>query len=528
MRLCVICLLCVLLLVTEIVGGNGQTVDDEISNPGAGAPEQQSQDKSDILYRVIKADEGGWKASDVGAPFEDGAQVYCHKDISRCASSGVDFLSNEMTILCNVEDSDSTLIRVKCEGEDKSRLMLDECCEIATLEDTSVYATPKGLIHYATWGSTEPVTIIVGMKMVEERYEKELLRRYNGVPLPFMYFADWDYNSKKDKYDIDSNIPTRVQQSTLYQPPFYRTLLKEQTDVVSDKVSLAERIKDLRMNFLGGPFLNSWFTMREALESVPDPSAHFFVKSIHADYGSGVHVTNRKTLRILYEQNANLIGAQVVVEEAVPDLLQISGNQIDIKFYFLIHAGRAYMHQNAEVVLSSRNVLVNGTASPPRKKLSKECLHSFVTVKSSEKEKQWTEAILAQIVASLPVMEPVIRATAEDSDGKLFHIFAGKAMIRENGQALIVSFTEWPIVDWEDTHYNSTECDESTSTMSPKARKILYEEALSVMYCDFFSIVLGLANTTSITDDSESSFILSGRVREAIGFRIPTAEKNIV
>jgi len=155
----------------EQVPEDAKSLHHDVSNDEIHAVPKKKV-KTGGLYRVIKAHEGGWKKSDVAAPFKTGAQVFCHKDMTLCSSGeGVDFLSNEKTVLCEVEVADTTLIRVKCEDREKSQLMSDECCETATTEDTSVYATPRGLIHYATWGNTEPITIATGMKIVEDSYE---------------------------------------------------------------------------------------------------------------------------------------------------------------------------------------------------------------------------------------------------------------------------------------------------------------------------------------------------------------------
>jgi len=355
----------------------------------------------------------------------------------------------------------------------------------------------------------------------------QLRSRYGNVPVPFLYFADWEWDRKLKKFTIDSNIPHRVKKSSLYQPPFFRTLLRQETDTISDKWKLAERIKALGMNFKGSPFPVTYFTIPEALAEVTDPVAQFFIKSIKDDYGSGVHVQSRETLNALWESHAAIQGVQVVIQEVMTDLSQIVGHQFDIKFYVLISSGRVYMHQNAEIVLSSRQVF-NGTSMqkerhPESSLLDRECIHSFLSSRSTGKGKQWLEAIHAQLVATLPVMEPVIQATATENDGNAYHIFAGQAIIRENGEALIKSYVDWPIVDWTDTGFNDTTCDDSTSDLkSLEERKAGYEETLSTMFGDFFAISLGLANTTAFTDDSESRVLLDGRVREAIGFRIPS------
>lgn len=477
------------------------------------------------LYRVVNAAEGGWKASDVGAPFKIGSIVYCHKDTSNCSSDdglgeGVDFLSNERTLECKVEAEETDLVRVKCEKEDNTRLLSPECCETATPADTSVYATPDNLVHYATWGNTEPITIATGMKLVEETYGAQLRTRYEAVPVIFLYFADWEFDKTADTWAIDNVVPRRVAKSSVYHAPFHRTLSRAQTEILSNRRKLALRIKQLGMNSKGGPFLATYFTLEQALTAVKEPTAEFFVKYIADGYAGGIHAQSHEELSALWEKHRT---SDVVIQEVLTDLAQLSGHQFDIKFYVLVHSGRVYMHQNAEVVLQPRRIF-NGTTTQQGKPSplgDNECVHSFLSNKSTGMERGWLEAIRAQLVAALPVMEPVVRATSAD-DGRLYQIFAGKAMIREsNGDAVIVSFSDWPVVDFPDTGYDSPVCDDSTSELSIEQRKAAYEQTIGEMLGDFFSIALGVANTTAIADDEESCFLIGGRVREAIAFRSP-------
>ena len=486
------------------------------------------------LYRVVKAAEGGWITSNVGAPFDIGAAVKCHKDAVVCSSGeGVDWLSKQRTLECTVEVADTSRIRVKCEGEEKSKLLSDDCCERWVNEDTSVYATaPQGLIHYATWGYTEPVTIATGMNIVEQTYEAELKRRYGNQPVLFLYFADWDYDEKQNKYLVDHNIPRRVEQSSFYKGPFHRTLIRQQTDPIADNWQLAKRVKAMGMNVKGGPFPVTFLSLLEALDAVQEPTAQFYINSIKDKYGmAGVHIWNRELLYEMWEKRAVIQGDQVVIREIIPDFSQILNRHFDIKFWVLVHAGRVYMHQNAEVVLSPREVF-NGTVRPRgfdqqkshHSLMRRDCLHSFLSNKSTGKEKGWLEAIHAKLVAALPIMEPVIHATTTENDGKLYHIFRSSAMIRENGEALITGFSEWPICDWDDTGYNHTfDCDgdETTSELSVEERKAGYETSVSTMFGDFYAIALGLGNTTFLSDDTNSCFLFDGRVREVIGFQSP-------
>lgn len=495
-------------------------VDDRISlrvsDQTLPADSHEDMKQTDRLYRVIKAEKGGWERSDVAAT-EKGSYVYCHKDITQC-DEGVDWLSQHRTMLCKVQERDTTLIRVKCDNQDEIQLLPDECCEAASAADTCVYATPKGLIHYATWGNYEPVTIAGGMKIVEDTYEAQL--RTGSPPVLLNYFADYVYDTDKEEFQIDSNIPFRVEQSSLYKPPHYRALLREQVYEISDKWQLLKRIKALEMNFLGGPFPVTYLTILEALTEVDDPTAHFFIRSLKDDYGTGVLVESREQLNGLWERHATIQGVQVVIQPVIQDLSLMHDHSFDIAFYVLVHAGRVYMQQNAQVLLTPRQVFNGSDNKQQESSIDNDCVHSFLSNKSTGKEKQWLEAIRAQLVATLPVLEPVIHATAEDNDGTTYQVFAGKAMIRDTGEALIRSIVDWPVVDWDETGYNNTSC-ASIGKKTIDERKTEYEETLSIMHGDFFAIVLGLANTTAVTDDSET-FLLDGRVREVVGFQRPS------
>jgi hypothetical protein len=474
------------------------------------------------LYRVLTAEEGGWRKSDVTA-LKAGAEVYCHRNVSLCSSGeGVDWLSPEKTMGCKIQESDNSLMQVKCNGQEASQLISAECCEPAGfLDDTPVYATPEGLIHYATWGGTEPRNIAKGMMMVEQTYGNELISRYGNEPVLFLHFADWEYDEKKDNYSIDNNVPARVHGSPRYKPPYYRSMLKQDYIEVTKQWKLIKRIKALGMDVMGGPFPRTYLSILEALTEVEDRTAQFFIRSLYDNYGTGIHVDSRDILAALWERRAKVAGSQVVIQEVITDLSHIRGQAFDIMFYILIHAGRVYMHQNAQVVLVPRQVFFNGTKQK-EPVIEQECAHSFLSSKSAGKEKQWQEAIFAQLVAALPVLEPVIRVTAEDAEGKLYHLFSVTGMIRENGEALIRNFNEWPVVDWKETGYDRASC-AWLGELSVDERKRAYEDTLSTMFGDFFAIVMGLGNTTAFTDDSECSCaLLDGRVREAIGFQSPS------
>ena len=473
------------------------------------------------LYRVLTAEEGGWKPSDVTA-LKAGKTVYCHRNVSLCSSGeGVDWLSSERTMGCEIQESDTSLIQVKCDNEDKSQLMPAECCERARLGDTPVYATPKGLIHYATWGGTEPINIATGLKMVEETYEQELKSRYGNEPVMFLHFADWEYDQENETYPVDTYVPLRVHESPLYKPPYYRSMLKQDYTEITKEWKLIKRIKALGMNVMGGPFTRTYLSMLEALTEVEDQRAQFFIRSLRDNYGTGIHVDSRELLNDLWERRAKVAGSQIVIQQVITDLSQIQNHAFDIGFYILIHAGRVYLHQNAQVILVPRDVFVNGTKQKDPV-IKHECAYSFLSNKSTGREKQWQEAIFAQLVAALPVLEPVIRVTAEDAEGKLYHLFSGTAMIRENGEALIRNFNEWPVVDWKETGYDRASC-APLSELAVDKRRSAYEDTLSTMFGDFFGIVMGLGNTTAVIDDSECSCaLLDGRVREAIGFQSPS------
>lgn len=485
------------------------------------------------LYRVVTAEEGGWKSSDV-KDFEAGAPVLCHKNLTDCfAGEGVDWFSQERTEPCDVEEIEASLIRVKYDEE--SRLVPAECCETFRWDDTCIYATPQGLLHHATWQDSMilPENALRGMKIVEDSYGNQIRRRFDELPVLVLNFGYVEYDEKDEVLLVDINIPFRVTHSSRYEAPYYRSMKHKQVSLIADELELMKRSKDLGMNAKGGPFPLTYFSIPQALAEVDEPTMQFFIRSLpQHGYGTGLYASSLSHLGKLSQNSKVLDGSEYFIQEIIDDFDLILGHEFHIEFYILFHAGRVYMHQNAKILLEPLIQCDNSTkqyrewpeSSPIG--IETECIHSFLSIQSTGKERQWMESIFDTLITILPVLEPVIQATAADTDEKLYHIFSAKAMIRQNDKVLITSVLAWPIVDWLETDYGGDSCTSATK-LSLEETYLAYEDSVSTMYGDFFAIVLGLANTTT-TNDVESCSLLDGRVREVIDYQSASKATKIL
>jgi hypothetical protein len=493
--------------------------------------DKESQDDNEIPrpYHVVNASEGGWPPSLLSGPFQPKEEVYCHSNRNNCLTGeGVDHLFTDRRLWCDVgEMLDDGIVHVYCEEDqdDDGRVIPMECCERSLLGDTSIYSTPHGHIHYATSGS-DPRTVIEGMRRLESAYEDRLQSlESDETPLLLYYRHIVESTGENEKYLVDPNVPLRIQKSSQYRA--HRALLKETSDLLENKHAVAMRTEKLGLNAKGGPFPVTYFSCEDALHAVADASAQFYIKPSFAAWGEGIQVKTRAELSTMLETDECGFGDDdVIIQEGITDHALIGGRRFDIRFYVLVHAGRVYRHQNSMAKWThgpAYNASSTEEASAfTQKYLSDQVvIFAFLTNRSVGKGKQWLDAIHAQLAAALPAMAPVIDATGVE-DTNLFHIFGVDAMIRENGEAVVTEFNDWPSVDW--VRGQVTTLDENgqeNGERSTTRGRAMYEEVVSTMFADFFAIVLGLADTgtclESSSDDAQSCRpILEGRVREVI------------
>lgn len=375
-------------------------------------------------YRVVSSAHGGWPSSFVSGSFDIGEEVYCHADASSCDSGeGVDYLFRERSLWCDVledtagnDESTADHVRLTCEETEEEITMPSECCERFRSGDTTVYATPQGLVHYATFGDG-PRTVAIGMQTMEQTYET-VLRERQATEQPMLLY----YRNDDDPYSENSNIPLRVKQSSRNLASIHRTLLKSQTDIVEGKFDAAVLAQEVGLNVQGGPFPVTYFSYEEALKSTDDASAQFFVKPAWASWGRGIEVKTRAELMEMWENDAeeNATTGELIIQEAITDLKLIGGCRFDIRFYILVHGGRVYLHDTG---IATWPPGVPFDASSPQqatdfahKYLTEydeedDLLNTFLSSETTGEGKRWLDAIYHQIVASLPFLEPLIHAT---------------------------------------------------------------------------------------------------------------------
>ena len=484
-------------------------------------------------HLVVNASEGGWPSSIFSGPFDSQDVVYCHVFLDRCDDGeGVDMLSHTDVLWCDVDDMvNASHVRVECSEDDDDeeediRIMPVECCERQLAGgDEPVYATPQGLVHYATWGGDEPRTVIEGMRILEDVYKDEL-KKSEQKPI-LLYYRHVECCDENEEYLVDWNVPLRVQRSVRYQAPLYRALLTDTVDIIESKWSLAMLAEKAGLNVEEGPFPVTYFSCRQALDAVQDPAALFYIKISHSARGEGIQVKTRPELLKMIETGECDVDSddeEFIIQQGITDLALIGGRRFDIRFYILVHNGCLYMHLNS-LIMWTPGLTHDPTSTQQahdfvlRELHQKDRVYSFTSNKTTGKCKQWLDTIHEQLIATIPVLEPILTSTAENDN--LYHIFGGDAMIRENGNVIFTEFNDWPSVQWHDGQvgYLDDNGEESGERSRSKGRQA-YEETVSQVLADFFAIVLGLART------DEKDGILEGRVQEVIAQPATCVQKD--
>jgi len=284
------------------------------------------------------------------------------------------------------------------------------------------------------------------MDLVERTYLSELRNCTEESPRILLYAQGWEYSYYYRGHQENWNVPLRVQESLLYQQPFPRLLTRDDTNHLDSKWNVAETSEILGLNVKGGPFPVTYLSCKAALQAVTDPRAQFYIKPVLASLGYGIQVKTRVELQ---QWGGCIYGGvkEVIIQEGITDQALIGGRRFDVRFYILMHKGRVYMHQNAVLTWppgTEYNASSTEEASAFAQKYlvdydeENDLVSAFLTSKSTGKGKEWLAEIHKQLVAALPVMEPVVSATEAKHDN-VYHIWGCDAMIRENGEAILVS-----------------------------------------------------------------------------------------
>ena len=456
-------------------------------------------------HEIVNASEGGWPVAHdeaLKAPFEEDDDVVCYT---------VDSVQGYLDLrYCKVQSTTDHIISLICGFDGVVTEIAEECCERYSMDDTTVFKSPGNGLHYSIiW---ETLGVMRGFYELERQYpnisfDDDTIFAYYG-------FDGWsdetdDEDEDEEHYWIDTNFPKRVEKSTNKYKRRWYSLTHEISYLIDDKLKLARRAHEAGLVGLG-PFPKTYLSCEAALESVSDPDALFYVKLPDAAWGVGVEVITREELEWNLEETDEC-EEDLIFQEAITDLALISEQRFDIRFYILVHGESVYLHENSHANFhASDDETFDGTSADQANAFVKK-FHSTGHVSAFlDKDHQtggWMNALYKALGEALPVFEGLFNVTAKDHDR--YHIFGGDAMIRENGEAIVVEFNDWPSMSAVGgvhlTTLDITGVEVGERTYKGGREKSLSEKG--IVLCDFFAIVMGLVDTNSAT-------ILDGRVRK--------------
>ena len=194
---------------------------------------------------------------------------------------------------------------------------------------------------------------------------------------------------------------------------------------------MAKRSQEIGINSKGGPFLVTYFSCESALQAVKDADMKLQIQHAWYAYGLWAEVMTWAELQVRMESGKckGESFKEELIHEVITDLALIDDHPFHVRVFVLFLSGWVYMHQNAIV---SWQIDSMG-----------ESIHAFVSFCTIGKGKKWLDSVYEQLVAALPVMEPIINANnvTEAKGQGLYHIFGVKAIIWKNGKVTILEMS---------------------------------------------------------------------------------------
>lgn len=276
---------------------------------------------------------------------------------------------------------------------------------------------------------------------------------------------------------MENEISKRSLNSSSFQVPFH-PLPTSVTSQVDNKYKLYEHYKD---NEAASVFPKTYKSIHEALESTEensDPDSLFYVKESEAARSEGIRVFRRDDL----QNEPEPVPGTVIIQQAVENLLTIddangtgalNGRRFDIRFFVVVHGGRAYFHSNmygiwppVERPFDPRDPSIENQLPKQAGYISTGDCTFFPRVNSSWRERRtgesnsqqeetqsggfnpvaWRDVVAAALDVAKPSLASLLNAAAVDPSSYTF--LGGDAMIRRTGEALIVEYNDWPDFDF--------------------------------------------------------------------------------
>jgi len=357
---------------------------------------------------------------------------------------------------------------------------------------------------------------------------KEIDEDYNVIP---SYLPQW-FNSFTKEQGINGDHPI----------PIYAPLPKEHIAYIDDKFDLYELYKD---NMAAHVFPRTFGSIREVLEATAndsDKDGPFYVKESGETRGEGIEILKRPDLIQKLNNDGDYEHGHVVIQSAVKDLLTVdvgsgplASRRFDIRFFFIIHAGRAYIHSNmwtkwvldgptydaddTDVTHQIPNLAVYGGGDTARLIFPDVGPEWNKGLRAATKPlppghidpMAWRDELALALDQAKPAFRSILKASSLDPNR--YHIVGGDAMIKSNGKAVIVEFNPWADLGkyerLEDCLYGSKLCrrmvllDESNETgyhisEPTPATDIVSSERLAYVIRDTAAMVLGLQKPSEI------------------------------
>eukprot|EP00930_Biecheleria_cincta_P098770 TRINITY_DN90415_c0_g1_i1.p1 TRINITY_DN90415_c0_g1~~TRINITY_DN90415_c0_g1_i1.p1 ORF type:complete len:395 (+),score=57.20 TRINITY_DN90415_c0_g1_i1:51-1235(+) len=189
-------------------------------------------------------------------------------------------------------------------------------------------------------------------------------------------------------------------------------------------------------------FPPTFMTVSAALAAtVYNPAALFYIKEESATRGAGIEVVTRDML--LYRTLTNT----QIVQQAVQDIELFEGRKLVIRFYLLIHRGKAFLHRRGALVVHGKPYERNSTDMQVQVLHDHACDTANPSTKSRvivmhklEKAGQWYHAIADRLHEIMPALKPLIDASTHDT----YALVGGDALIESTGQAKLLEFNFMP------------------------------------------------------------------------------------
>jgi len=201
-----------------------------------------------------------------------------------------------------------------------------------------------------------------------------------------------------------------------------------------------------------GAFPPTFMTVAAAMQATAfQTSALFYIKEESATRGAGIEVVTRDMLPYRTLSNTQII------QQAVQDIQLIEGRKIVIRFYLLIHRGKAFLHRRCAVVVHGKPYLRSSTD------LQVQVLHDHAcdTADPSTKSRvvvmhmldiagQWYHAISERLHEIMPALRPLIDASTHQT----YALIGGDALIESSGKAKLLEFNFMPSMFTTQDDYN--------------------------------------------------------------------------